>query len=459
MDSKTDQTTNISDDYFISIGLNSDSKVVGQVVRDLTDGISLVQTADSGLMDAAQILLDLRRLAQEGMRSNLSQHRRTVLGVESQERLDEFDAIGRNTRFGSLAPLNGQLLSLRLRSRQYGAEDMTVNFLKLRRDSLGLHISQIGNSVDATRPITADSIEVNDVGLRATTSADDTVSVINNSASALAKVRVFNEVSDQTGVTAYAQSTRVDGGSPGGGQLDALNPIRINGETFQGFEVRRDDYDGRLRSTINSATSRTGVRADLIDGRLQLTADDGRNIYVETATIKAAEATGLNAGRAAQQVFGGRVKLFARQSFELEYKDVGMDDAVGLGPVIGPESVLSNPKTALSQMDLSSSFTSRQAVDSINFALEEIDINRDQLSDVLERLQMAAESKPRFGQTLELSRNTIVDFSAANDVLGLARSQISQFSSLSIFAQANSEPKNAYALLQDKVNSTRQQRP
>ena len=93
--------------------------------------------------------------------------------------------------------------------------------------------------------------------------------------------------------------------------------------------------------------------------------------YVETATIKAAEATGLNAGRAAQQVFGGRVKLFARQSFELEYEDVGMDDAVGLGPVIGPESVLSNPKTALSQMDLSSSFTSRQAV-MVSISLEEI---------------------------------------------------------------------------------------
>ena len=45
-------------------------------------------------------------------------------------------------------------------------------------------------------------------------------------AAALAKVRVFNEVSDQTGVTAYAQSTRVDGGSPSGGQLDAL-VIRI----------------------------------------------------------------------------------------------------------------------------------------------------------------------------------------------------------------------------------------
>ncbi|MBV72162.1 MAG: hypothetical protein CMH52_12615 [Myxococcales bacterium] len=447
---QTEQKTRLSDDYFISLGLNSESKVVGQVIRDLTDGISLVQTADSGLMDAAKTLLDLRTLAQEATRSNLSQERRSILEVESRELLDEFDSIGRNTRFGSVSPLNGQVLSLRLRSREYGSEDIAVNFVNLNGGTLGVHVNHSGHAVDATQAITADSIALNNVVLRATTSADDALSTQNTSGSALAKARVFNDVSDQTGVIAYAQPTRVAGDRLSGGQLDALNPIRINGQTFQGFDVRRDDYDGRLRSMINAATAKTGVRADVVDGRLQLTADDGRNIYVETATTKAAQTTGLNTGRADQRVFGGAVKLFASEAFDLKYKDVGMDIAIGLGPVIGTQTIVADPTTALNQIDLSSVASSSQAVASLNFALDDIAANRDQFNEILEELQMAAESKGSLGQSLELSRRTIANFSVANDVLGLARRQISQFSSLSIFAQANSEPQNAYALLKEQ---------
>ena len=101
-------------------------------------------------------------------------------------------------------------------------------------------------------------------------------------------------------------------------------------------------------------------------------------------------------------------------------------------------------------ISLSSSNSASQAVTSIDLALDKITDNRKQFAGILAELQRAADMRVNMTQRLELARQQIPSFEAAHDVLGIAKSQISKFSSVSIFAQANSGPQNAFTLLQDQ---------
>ena len=85
-----------------------------------------------------------------------------------------------------------------------------------------------------------------------------------------------------TGVRAIVEATEVNGSADiTAVTLDSTNLLQINGATITGFRVQDNDADDSLINAINAVTDETGVVASLDeDNRLQLTADDGRNVEI-----------------------------------------------------------------------------------------------------------------------------------------------------------------------------------
>ena len=119
---------------------------------------------------------------------------------------------------------------------------------------------------------------------------DDSLSTANVEGSAIAVAAAINDSSAATGVTARVGESRVTGADVTGGRLgtDATidNRLIINGQTITGFDVEAGDAGDALIDSINAVSDETGVIADRdASGGLSLSAQDGRNIEVQTTVM------------------------------------------------------------------------------------------------------------------------------------------------------------------------------
>jgi flagellin len=440
--------------YFISLGMNTQSKVIGQVVRNITDGISLAQITDSALSQTQLKIYEIKNIASEVAQSPLSYQHRFARQVEADVLLDGIEEIGSNTRFGNVSLLDGQVSSLRLQSGFQVGDDITVRIRPIKPFKLGRQVREDGIQVDPTIPIQIGAIRINDIDIRQSGFIDDPISTIFRDGSAIAKAKAINDSTPLTGVEAAVFPTEVMGLVPQGGVLDNLNRISINGSEFQGFSVLYGDADKRLRNQINARTASTGVNASVEDGNLLLTAADGRNIEVETTSYQSASATGLNNGSAGLEIFAGALLLKSSDSFDLELNVPGADFAIGIGAGIGTYSFVPDETHSLGTIDLTTPAEAERALDIIDVALDEVSGTRGELGAVLSQLQSSLNANEGYLIHLEVGRHGIQNMDTAEEVSKYARSEIVQSASTSILAQANFGPNSGLSLLRQSESSS-----
>jgi flagellin-like hook-associated protein FlgL len=90
----------------ISQSLNIDSRVFTQGIRNLNDGISLTNIAESTLTSLTDITIRQRELATQAGNGTLSSKQRLALNQEANALVDEFNRIVTNTEFNGQKLLN-----------------------------------------------------------------------------------------------------------------------------------------------------------------------------------------------------------------------------------------------------------------------------------------------------------------------------------------------------------------
>jgi len=93
----------------IADSLRSDIRVLRQGLRNLNDGLSLINVADAGMSQQADILIRMRELAQQSATGTLTNAERKILQVEFDQLIDEIDRISSATEFNGLKLLDGSL--------------------------------------------------------------------------------------------------------------------------------------------------------------------------------------------------------------------------------------------------------------------------------------------------------------------------------------------------------------
>jgi flagellin len=305
----------------ISTRFTSQIQGLNVAVRNAGDGIALAQTAEGALGSINDSLQRIRELSVQSANATNSDVDRDALQAEVSQLVAEISRTSEETDFNGRKLLDGSFSA----SFQVGAnagQTIDVSIGELTSDKLGSS-SQAGVSSQGTdTKLGNGDLTINGVNIGASVSGDDSLSFANKEQSGIAKAAAINDASSETGVKATVDENVVlgfdmDNGDGAGTAVGAatlsLNgvPIEIQG-TANADDAQRAATRGSVVSSINSKAEQTGVTATDggNDGGVVLTAADGRNITLTSATDTdltvyglADSDTGADAGVQAQAGF------------------------------------------------------------------------------------------------------------------------------------------------------------
>jgi flagellin len=407
-------------------------------VRNSNDAISLVQSAEGALQETTNILQRIRELSVQAASDVNTERDREALQDEVTQLKEELERIGATTTFNQRNVLDGTFNAQYFQIGMNFRENLAVRVGDARASFLGRH-AVLTTSPVSTAAFAGGDIVISGVTIRATHASDDAVSTSFATGSAIAKAAAINDYTKFTGVEAYAdRTTRASVADIAGGTLDNDDYIMINGRTITGFTVDADDADDSLLRAINAETEFTGVVASRdASGRIQLDAEDGRNIEVRTFG-NAGNITGLGGS----DVTTAAVIIHGRDQFDITGNDVSTlslaaDTLVGVGTSQYVETI-----------DVSTRDGANLALQIVDRAIAQVSANRADLGAIQNRLESTINNLTTVVENASAARSRILDADFAAETSDLSRNQILQSAATTILAQANAAPQQALQLLQ-----------
>jgi flagellin len=316
-------------------------------------------------------------------------------------------------------------------------------------------------------------LSINGVAIRAAVAADDlfssTVSATSSkSASAIAIAAAINAASDQTGVTAVANgvtlSSTTTATTLGGAATLNINGIDITVDGLAATDTAQARRE-KVAAAINNSTGMTGVMAsDNGLGGLDLTAADGRNLFVaNTGTATTAElglggTTVKGAGSAytvattaaAAQTAYGSVRLEAATAIDVRAGSQAFGAASNFTALGFEENSYGASAGGLriSDVDISSVDGATAALGAIDEALNSINLDRANIGAVQNRLEAAVNNLSSNSTNLQASRSRIQDTDFAVESTNLAKNQVLSQAAQAMLARANQSAAQVTQLLQ-----------
>lgn len=277
---------------------------------------------------------------------------------------------------------------------------------------------------------------INNVTIGKTDDSLDTSSFDEKANSAISKAAAINAVSDRTGVTAEAGSTRLYSGTIVATTL--ASNITINGVSVAISFNSTDDIDVKLSAVIeavNATTGQTGVSAKALDGdSFTLAADDGRNItYAGGTALSEIEA----------QTYVGSVALKGGGDIDISTTTNNIEN---WGFRIGEFGGSTNG-SLLEDLDISTVEGANAAILAVDNALTTISTVSAQLGAIQNRFDSVISNLELRSENLSAANSRILDADFASETAALTKSQVLQQAGITILSQANARPQQVLSLL------------
>jgi flagellin len=346
-------------------------------------------------------------------------------------------------------------------------------------------------------------LTINGVAISAAKASSDTASstvasdgeiILSSSkeASAISVAAAINAVSEETGVTAEIEATRVVGNTGGVSNADTTGfetgdqgELYINGvnlgnvtltDTGDGTTIDVDKAKADAIILINQASGQTGVTAIDNGTSITLEAADGRNISVaindksgnqesssgigalfglEKGVAGIGEATfgdtGTNPSGTSNEALTyettvGKVKLTSASEFEINVGTNGKAelDALGFqaGTYGGGES-----GQFLKDIDISTFEGAQSAITAIDNAIGQVASQRADLGAIQNRLSSTVSNLQVTSENLNAANSRIQDADFAAETAELQRTNVLQQAGISVLAQANAAGQQVLSLL------------
>ena len=261
-----------------------------QAARNANDGISLAQTAEGDLGSISNNLQRMRELSVQAANASNSDSDRAALQTEVTALKSEIDRVAKNSSFNGVKLLDGSFNS---QTFQIGANNTDND--RITVDKIGsARTSELGSagqssSAKKTSGVTTAALAAGDLTLNGQQVGASNVGTApgQSAASAFSVANAINAVSAQSGVTATADVNEVKGGAIsvfGGIAADTFKINGVNvGQIAAGGAADAAGQGANVAAAINKISSQTGVTAtaDAADGKLKLTAADGRDIQLD----------------------------------------------------------------------------------------------------------------------------------------------------------------------------------
>jgi flagellin len=371
-------------------------------------------------------------------------------------------------------------------------------------------VNNDAETVDLTRVngLESGDLVINDVTIGGAQASDDTatatrssngdlITSVDKSANGIAIAEAINRNSNETGVTATVQETKVIGGDGSNVATAASNAtagdsadIFINGVNVGAITLANQTGTTNIDTekaksdaldAINAVSGQTGVTAEDNGVSLTLTAADGRAISIAVDTNAAANTgtsgdgiaaiLGLDAsvdgigakdfagdGDAAANITTAEaealayettyssVSLSAAGQFTVEAGANGASELEALGLTSGTYGG-GEKGQFLKDVDISTVDGANLAINAIDNALEQVASERANLGATQNRLDSTISNLAISQENLSAANSRIKDADFAAETAELSRTQVLIQAGISVLAQANARPQQVLSLL------------
>jgi len=294
----------------ISNRMTAQIRGIGMAVKNANDGISMAQTADGAYGQVTSMLQRMRELAVQAANGTMTNSDRESLHLEVKELQAEIDNVAKSTKFNGINLLDGSARSVTLQTGANEGDTIKVGFDSVKTKDIGSGdrpaLSSFSGRADDLGALSSGVLLVNGVLVGGSLSTDDRLSYGTASlvaASAISKAAAINRVTEQSGVFAKVDETRILGTTMSTAVAGASGTIVINGQATSTVTTTDDSEVTRqlIAQAINNISAQTGVKAINTGDDKQgivLLAKDGRNITVEFTTASSASSglTNVNTG-------------------------------------------------------------------------------------------------------------------------------------------------------------------
>ncbi|WP_261520822.1 flagellin [Burkholderia multivorans] len=426
----------------ISTGMQTQINGLNQGVSNANDGVSVIQTASSGLTQITSSLQRIRQLAVQASNGGLTADNRAALQQEVAQQIAEVNRIASQTQYNGKNILDGSAGSI---SFQVGANVGQTISLNLSQSvsaaSLGGGAVQAGSTI-ATLAVSLDS----------------TGAVWNSSTSKGTEITQLNLVSDgKGGFTVNDQNGQAVSFSTTGLFDTTRTPGKIQIKAGSNIDP------AKVASSIdaqNSAafTASTPIAAGTTLGTVSGFSLDAKTGADNSASPQASDITSItvksdgNYGYTFWDQNGNQLDPtgnVVKKEFAA-YTASAPAAAASLGTAANTTFSVSSTATTqtVNQIDISTQAGSTAAIESIDNALATVNNIQASLGAAQNRFTAIATTQQAQSTDLSQAQSQIQDANFAQETANLSKAQVLQQAGISVLAQANSLPQQVLKLLQ-----------
>jgi flagellin len=312
-----------------------------------------------------------------------------------------------------------------------------------------------GSTTSTAGILNGDTLKLNSIAIAAARDTDDTSSYIDptgamsaslRAASAIAIAAAINRSTDLHGVTAKAEANVLRG--TGFTANVSVTTVTLNGASIALNTSSRDNViDG-----LNAYSGQTGVTARAYGAGIELRADDGRNITINsTAAAASLGLTGISIGdgtsAGAAKTHYASIVLSSDKAFTVERGNEGGTNFETLGFRVG---TFGGQDTGMkvAEVDVTTQLGAGMAITAIDAAIDDVSSAQARSGAFQNRLDAAVNVLSESSENASAARSRILDTDYAQETTALAKAQIVQQAATAMLAQANQQQQSVLALLQ-----------
>lgn len=255
----------------------------------------------------------------------------------------------------------------------------------------------------------------------------------------------------------------LDNQNVGAGHIDH-DGLTINGVNVGPVDMQVNDAGGDLVNAINAKSDITGVTASVDkDGRLNLVAEDGRDILLQTKdaaaanlifngggnTVNGSNNAGYDFDAALSMRVTGQVTYSAQNSISFTGTasgEAGLDSSITTSTTRKIQSNV-EAKGTIANADVTTVEGANTLMKSVDSALKQVDSFRANLGATQNRFEMTIRNLDNVAENLAAANSRIRDADFAAETTAMTRNQILQQAGISMLAQANAQSQNVMSLL------------
>ncbi|SMG38139.1 flagellin N-terminal helical domain-containing protein [Paraburkholderia susongensis] len=410
---------------------------LNQGVSNSNDGVSIVQTASSGLSSLTSSLQRIRQLATQAANGSMTDTDRAALQQEVNQQIQEVNRIASQTTYNGMNVLDGSLGNV---SFQVGANVGQTISLNL---SQNMSAAKIGSGVPtAGNTLATFSVSLDNTGAPANLPGVTSLTASWDASANAGKGGVAytdqngNAVTDASTIAAFNTAVGKDTSAP---------------------KIPASGTDAPVTEALSNPATITSINV-ISDGKGGFTLTDQNNIALNATAAEAvfgqSSTTATTKGTVATDPITGDTTLVGLTGKQIA-GDVNAAESVATGSAqetadnnIGSTIDKLNSTTSVSSIDISTLAGASQAMLSIDNALNSVNNLQATLGAAQNRFTAISTTQQAQSTDLSTAQSNIQDANFAQETANLSKAQVLQQAGISVLAQANSQPQQILKLLQ-----------